>query len=565
MRDDVRLAANIFLPIDAAARYPTILVRTPYGKGTGITPHYQAFVDRGYAIVAQDVRGRHGSEGSFAPLTQEPQDGWDTIEWIAAQSWSNGKVGMMGGSYLGMTQWEVAVLNNPHLKAIFPVVSGDDDYRDRMYSPGGAMKWGHRLLWVAENMREPGYVPPTFQRFIWTLPPRRADRAVTGATANILQAAFNHPSYDSYWKEVSVREKLKSCRVPVFAVGGWFDNYVEGDLDAFSILHQSGGTNHLVVGPWPHNIVAPIKNIDFGQQSLISIRKLQLEWFDHHLKGRPEVPVPPMRIFVMGANEWRDENEWPPARAINMHLYLRSAGGANSAAGDGTLSEHKPHHKEPADHFIYDPRNPVPTLGGAVCCNGTIFPWGPIDQRAVERRKDVLVYTSDVLRDEVEVTGPVSMTLYVSTSAPDTDITGKLVDVYPDGRAMNLTDGILRLRYRGGLEKPKLLSSNQPVKVTVFLGSTSNVFRRGHRIRLEISSSNFPRFDRNPNTGKNIADEIQLVKAAQTVFHDHAQSSILVLPIVPSRSAAPVLDSRPKTPVAETRGRVNSASYRAAR
>lgn len=536
MRDGVRLAANLFHP-PGGGRLPTILLRTPYDKGTKITPQLQAYVDHGYNVVNQDVRGRAESEGVFSPLWQEPGDGDDTINWIAAQPWSDGKVGMTGGSYLGFVQWKVAVWNNPHLKAIFPVVSGDDDYRDKFYSPGGAMKWGHRLEWIAENMHAPGYQPPPFQQYIWTVPERRAERVVTGENAPLLVKIFEHPAFDGFWKSISVRERLKYCKVPVFSVGGWYDNYVEGDLDAYASLRKYSGLNRIVIGPWPHNMSEKFPNYDFGPGAPQPLRKFQLDWFDEWLKGK-EVPAeqtPPVRIFVMGANYWRDENEWPLARAIPTKLYLESKGRANSLNGQGVLREKAPH-RDAADHYTYDPHNPVRTMGGAVCCNPKVFPWGPMDQRPVESRGDVLVYTTGALKDDVEVTGPISVVLYAATSAPDTDFTAKLVDVYPDGRAINLTDGILRTRYRDGLDQPKLLKETGPVRYIIDAGVTSNVFRKGHSIRLEISSSNFPRFDRNPNTGRPIADETELVKATQTIYHDRLHASYLAIPVIPPKA-----------------------------
>ncbi len=533
MRDGVRLSANLHRP-DGAGRLPTILIRTPYDKGTDLHANFQAFVDRGFNVVIQDVRGRYASEGVFTPLTQEPNDGEDTINWIAGQSWSDGKIGMVGGSYLGFVQWQAAVRDNPHLLAIFPVVSGDDDYRDRMYSPGGAMKWGHRLEWVAENMVEPGYEPPPFAKFIWTLPTRQADRLVTGRATSLLEAAFDHPSYDSFWKSISTREKLKDVKTPVFSVGGWYDNYVEGDLDAFSTLHNHSAVDRIIIGPWPHNMSQTFATMNYGPAARLPLRRAQMQWFDHWLKDLrlPLDQSPPVKIFVMGSNQWRSENEWPLERAIASRFYLDGGGHANSLKGDGTL---KPVYRKTGadDRFVYDPRNPVPTMGGAVCCNPKVFPWGPMDQRPVESRRDVLVYTSAPLTEDTEVTGPISLVLYASTSAPDTDFTGKLVDVYPDGRAINLTDGILRARYRNGLDQPKLVKSTTPEKYNIDLGVTSNVFKKGHRFRLEVSSSNFPRFDRNPNTGRAIADETQLVKAQQTVYHSARLRSYLLLPVVP--------------------------------
>jgi putative CocE/NonD family hydrolase len=241
---------------------------------------------------------------------------------------------------------------------------------------------------------------------------------------------------------------------------------------------------------------------------------------------------PPVEIFVMGANKWREEREWPPEEARPRRLYLESAGHANTLAGDGALSEKLPRHIA-QDRYVFDPRNPTPTRGGAVCCNPKIFPWGPMDQRPVEQRPDVLVYSTQALKEDVEVIGPVKVDLYISTSAKDTDFTAKLVDVFPDGYARNLTDGILRLRYRNSLEKPELAQVGAVYRITVDAGVTSNVFLKGHRIRVEISSSNFPRFDRNSNTGGKIADDARLLKAGQTVFHDREHPSCIVLMVMP--------------------------------
>ena len=539
MRDGVHLSTNVFRPA-APGRYPAVLVRTPYGKRNDIGVHYRAFLDRGYAIVAQDVRGRYESEGRFAPLTQESNDGEDTINWIAAQGWSDGKVGMMGGSYLGIVQWKAAIRNNPHLKAIFPVVSGDDDYRDRFYSTGGAMKWGNRLLWTSENVRAEGFQPPDFHRFIWTLPLRDADLIASGEHVSFLQKAMDHPTNDAFWKSISTREALKNVKVPVFSVGGWFDNFVESDLDAFQTLRRSTGLNRILIGPWPHDMSSRITTVDFGPGSSAPLRRVQLEWFDQWLKGQ-DVPLaskPPMRIFVMGINQWRDEYQWPLARAHNTHFYLTSNGYANTSKGDGGLDTRWPPRNAPTDHYVYDPRNPVPTRGGNVCCDPAIFPWGPMDQTPVENRRDVLIYSTPELQEDVEVTGPIILILYAESTSVDTDFTAKLVDVHPDGKAMSLTDGVLRARYRDSLEKAKLLQPGKAFRMAIDIGVTSNVFRRGHRIRLEVSSSNFPRFDRNPNTGGPIADEKRLLKATQTIYHDRAHPSYLVLPVIPAARLA---------------------------
>lgn len=532
MRDGVRLSANVFLPA-SHGRLPAILVRTPYNKGSDLIPNYKAFVDRGYAVVVEDVRGRYDSEGSFEPLTQEPEDGDDTINWIARQAWSNGKVGMIGGSYLGIAQWKAALRNNPHLKAIFPVVSGDDDYRDRFYSPGGAMKLGHRLEWLAENVRVRGY-EPDFNKFVWHLPLRTADQSATGVSVDSYQRAVAHPAFDSFWRSVSTREHLDQVHIPVFAVGGWYDNYAESDLDAYAALRKTSGVNRILIGPWPHNMSYKFPDADFGPAAAVPVRRLQLDWFDQWLMGKDSslLSTPPVQVFLMGANQWVEEREWPPAAARVKSFYLDSKGHANTLDGDGLLRE-RPAHREAEDLYIYDPRDPVATRGGAVCCNPQVFPWGPLDQRAIERREDVLVYSTPPLPGDLEVVGPVRVVLYVSTSAPDTDFTAKLVDVFPDGAARILSDGILRLRYRESLEKPVAAVPGAVYEVAIDAGVTGNIFLKGHRVRVEISSSNFPKYDRNPNTGGRIADETRLWKATQTIHHGREHPSRLELMAMP--------------------------------
>jgi putative CocE/NonD family hydrolase len=531
MRDGVRLSANVFRPSEHA-RVPAILVRTPYGKGLDITPHYQAFVDHGYAVVVQDVRGRYESEGAFQPLHQEPADGDDTLNWIARQPWSDGKVGMMGGSYVGIVQWKVALVNNPHLKAIFPVVSGYDDYRDRYYSTGGAMKLGNRLEWMSENLRAPGY-HQDFAKYVLHLPVRSADVAALGWTSPLYRDVAGHPDFDAFWRAVSTKEQLRKIRIPVFSVGGWYDNFVQSDLEAYAALHRSTGLSRIVVGPWPHNMSYQFAGADFGPDSSVPVRTLQIEWFDQWLMGKDTALLsqPPLKIFVMGANKWREEREWPPEQARYKMFYLDSNGRANSLEGDGAMGD-QPSKRNARDQYVFDPNDPVPTRGGSVCCNPKVFPWGPMDQRPVEQRQDVLVYSTKPLKHDLEAIGPVQVVLYVTTSAKDTDFTAKLVDVFADGTARNLTDGILRLRYRDSLEKPELGKAGEIYRVTVDAGVTSNVFLKGHRIRVEISSSNFPRFDRNPNTGGVIADATRLLKASQTVYHDKDHPSCVVLMVM---------------------------------
>jgi putative CocE/NonD family hydrolase len=532
MRDGVKLATDLYRPA-RSGRLPVLLVRTPYGKGNSLYPGYDIFLQSGYAVVIQDVRGRGRSEGKFQMLTQEVADGYDTLAWIARQPWSDGRIGMLGGSYLGISQWKAALSGSPYLKAIAPVVSGYDDYYDRFYSRGGALKVGHRLGWMAANVRERSYREPPFAAYVAHVPLRTADRAATGRTIDFWQEILNHPAYDEFWRRISTRAQIESVKTPALIVGGWYDNFVESDLEAFSELTRFSPDHRVVIGPWPHNMSMRFPAMDFGPQSIAPIRRIQLDWFDRYVKGidRPPEP-PPVRIYVMGANRWRDEREWPLARTRYTPFYLHSEGKANTAAGDGELVS-RPRRSDQPDRYVYEPRKPVSTAGGAVCCNPRLIAWGPMDQRHVESRADVLVYTSAPLERDLEVTGPVRAVLYVSTDAPDTDFTAKLVDVRADGRAINLCDGILRLRYREGLDAARLAVPGEVYRVTIEAGVTSNVFRAGHRIRLEVSSSNFPRFDRNPNTGRPIADERQFRPARQAVYHGQKHPSYLLLPVIP--------------------------------
>jgi putative CocE/NonD family hydrolase len=366
------------------------------------------------------------------------------------------------------------------------------------------------------------------------------------ATGEVLPAwrtALAHPSYDSYWKELSIREKLRRVTVPVLSFGGWFDEYSQSDLHAFSELSQRHQTVETWIGPWSHNPGWKFPTRDFGPQSSIPIREKQVNWFDHWLEGKGNRPdLQPgssaLHIFVMGPNIWRDEHEWPLARTRYTPAYLNSHGHANSSGGDGVL-QWQPARVAPNDAFTYDPKDPTPTAGGAICCEPAILPPGPLDQSAVEKRSDVLVYTSDPLPDNLEVTGPVRVVLYVATSANDTDFTAKLVDVQPNGDPWLVTDGIQRLRYRLSLEEPVFVKRNTAYQITVDAGVTSYVFGSGHRIRLEVSSSNFPRFDRNLNSMQANAEEKKAAKARQTVFHGIGYPSAVILPVIPKPERLP--------------------------
>jgi predicted acyl esterase len=536
MRDGVTLGTDVYLPpaANASGRWTTVLVRTPYNRKSVPALSYRSFVRHGFALVIQDVRGRYESHGQFGFVSQEGPDGNDTISWIAAQHWSNGHVVMAGSSYLGMTQWWAAVEANPHLLAISPVNAGDDDYLDRFYSTGGTIQLGHRLLWIAENLKPSSRMPISPGSYLWHLPLRTSDISASGTTLPLWQTALDHPSYDAFWKSQSIREQIRQIRAPIMSFGGWFDNYAESDLDAFSRLVKDHKPVETWIGPWAHDAALKFPTRDFGREARVPIRLKQAEWFDRltrHTESHEPSP-PSLHLFVMGPDVWREEHEWPLARTHYTPLYLLSDGNANSAQGDGEL-RWQTVLKSMFDTFVYDPRNPVPTGGGAVCCEPKVFPPGPLDQRSVEARQDVLVYTSAPLAEELEVTGPVRTVLYVSTSANDTDFTAKLVDVQPDGRPLLVTDGIQRLRYRLSLDKPVLVKRNAAYQISVDTGVTSYVFAPGHKIRVEVSSSNFPRFDRSLNSAGLNSDQSKLTKARQVVYHEKGYPSAIILPVIP--------------------------------
>lgn len=543
MRDGIGLAADVYLP-SGPGRWPTVLVRTPYSRKAASAASYRFFATRGFAVVIQDVRGGFASQGVLGMVDQEGADGNDTINWISEQAWSNGRVAMAGSSYLGIAQWWAALQDNPHLLAISPMCSGDDDYLDRFYSTGGAIQLGHRLLWLAQNLTPPSHVRPLFRSYIDHLPLRTADIPASGIVLPLWRTALAHPSYDEFWKRLSVREQLRRVTIPVLSLGGWFDNYAESDLDAFSRLAKRHETIETWIGPWAHNPGLKFPTRDFGPQSVLFIRHKQAEWFDRWLKAPAglhsetsnEGSAPLLHLFVMGPNYWREEHEWPLSRTRYTPLYLDSSGEANSIAGDGVL-HWQPVRKAPPDKFTYDPKTPVPTAGGTICCDPVLLPPGPLDQTLIERRPDVLVYTSPPISEDLEVTGPIRVVLYVSTSANDTDFTAKLVDVQPDGRPLLVTDGIQRMRYRLSLNQPVFVKRNEAYQISIDAGVTSYVFLPEHRIRLEVSSSNFPKYDRNLNSFRSNADETKITKAKQTVFHEKGYPSAIILPVIPGASS----------------------------
>jgi hypothetical protein len=552
-RDGVTLKADIYRP-SREGSFPVLLQRTPYNKDNAADFGRQAAL-RGYLVVVQDVRGRYTSEGEWYPFKHETQDGFDAVEWAAALPGSNGKVGMFGGSYVGATQMLTAIGHPPHLAGICPVVTASNYHENWTYQGGAFEQWfneswtsglaqdtANRAIQQGTNAVAGSKILPLkeYPLFNVELGPGPVD--LTRKLAPYFLDWLDHPLYDSYWKQWSIEEQFGQIQVPALTVTAWYDIFQGGSLRNYLGLKAHAGNEtaraeqRLLVAIGGHSgLGRTIGAVDFGPAAEeFDENALTLEWYDYLLQGKQNrfASAKPVRIFVMGENKWRDEDSWPLERAKETRYFLHSDGKANSASGDGALSQAAAR-TEAADSYVYDPVNPVPTVGGPLCCDGAHLAPGPRDQKDVESRADVLVYSTPPLEQDVEVTGPVTLDLFAKSSAVDTDFTAKLVDVGQDGFAKNLTEGILRAVYRESTAEAKPLAPGKVYEYKIDLWATSNVFQKGHRIRLEVSSSNFPRFDRNLNTGKNASTDASFVKATNIVLHDAAHPSALVLPVVP--------------------------------
>ena len=551
MRDGVTLYADVFRPA-APGKYPVLVSRTPYS--TERFPNAYAagvfFSRRGYAYVFQDVRGRFESEGKWDPFRNDIQDGYDTIEWEAAQAWSNGKVGMEGGSYLGHVQWRAAMGKPPHLVTIYPRVAATSLYHDWVTLNGG-WRLSFNFGWGAVRMESRVMQNPgphdiaesgeamSYERLQWHLPLTDMPR-LAGRNQRFYQDWLEHPDYDSYWKGLNAEEVFDQIGIPVHTSGGWFDIFSQGTLRGYAGMSARGATetarkkSRLLIGPWGHGSSRRFGDIDFGEHAHVEENAVQLRWFDRWLKGIDNGldKEPPVTLFVMGKGAWRQEWEYPLARTEYKKMYFASEGNANSRRGGGRLQWEPPAGAGKPDVYHYDPNNPTPSLGGNNCC-GTSTPAGPRDQRSIEARGDVLVYTSAVLDKPVEVTGPVKVVLHAATDGKDTDWVAKLVDVFPDGRAIPVAEGILRARYRNGADKGELLEPGKVYEFSIDLVGTSNEFQPGHRIRVDVTSSHFPQFDRNPNTGEPFGRSANVRVARQTVYQDAGRPSHVLLPVIP--------------------------------
>ncbi|HLZ57182.1 MAG TPA: CocE/NonD family hydrolase [Ktedonosporobacter sp.] len=572
MRDGVVLRANVYRPASEGC-WPVLLLRIPYGKHLPLAtllfdPAHMA--SREYVVILQDTRGRYASEGEWEPQVNEWLDGVDTIEWAANLPYSDGQVGMFGASYSGFTQWAAATHRPAALKTIVPMITAGDPLNGSRFR-AGAFELGKHAYWHLQAVgtdvvlkRHKGDADPRQlsqamgdlakeidalgTHGYWSLPLKAFAPLQRIGVGQAFFAELEHAMDRASMDALTIVGKHEQVQVPALNIGGWYDLYVQETIENFRILREHGSTpearqSQLLLGPWSHmNRTNFVGEINFGivaNSAMLDLKSsmdsIHQRWFDRWLKGMENgiTEEAPIKLFVMGANVWRDEGEWPLARAVETRYYLHSGGQANTLHGNGMLSTTPPQ-DEIADIYDYDPAHPVITRGGALLMTAE-YPAGPYDQRGTESRDDVLVYTTPTLEEDTEVTGPIKVTLWAKSSAPDTDFVARLVDVHPDGYAQNLTDGIVRARYRGFTrgEEPTLIEPGQAYEYEIDLWATSNLFKRGHRIRLDITSSNFPRWDRNPNTGHDFGADAELAIAHQTILHDVAHPSHAVLPIVP--------------------------------
>jgi putative CocE/NonD family hydrolase len=539
MRDGVKLAADLWRPRDEG-RHPVILIRTPYLKAPNFidTPKLaEYFASRGYVVVIQDTRGRGDSEGDFNFFFQEGPDGYDTIEWLAAQPWSNGRVGMMGVSYLGTVQWLAAREHPPHLVCMAPTAPAGR-YLEELPYQGGA--WMHRwsLSWIngvsGRIDQGPNLSGTNWDEVLAHRPLLTAD-SVMGRSMRLYREMLEHPLMTDYWKRIQFTdEDFAKITIPTLTTTGWFDGDQPGALFYWRGLMAKApnkAQHFLVAGPWEHantflGGTLKVGDTELPPASIIDNKAAHLAFFDWCLKqSKSSYEAPRARVFVTGANVWREYDSYPPAQSTPQTLYLASGGRANSIEGDGRLTWQAPAN-QPPDHFTFDPKHPVPDgVGGEQ--------FGE-DRRPLQRRDDVLVYTSEVLTEPLEIIGNVIVNLEAASDALDTDFTAVLTDVGPDGRALQLgpTIGIRRARYRNGFTREELLTPGKSEKIRIELYDMAHRFEPGHRVRLEISSSAAPSFNPNQNTGNPVATDTAWKVARQTIYHESARASSITLPVM---------------------------------
>ncbi|MCI0615901.1 CocE/NonD family hydrolase, partial [bacterium] len=588
MRDDVHLATDIYEPskngVLASGKFPTLLIRTPYDRSR-FDDYAAIFVKRGYVFIVQSVRARYGSEGHFRFMRDDVADGFDTANWITSQSWSDGKIGMLGGSYEGGTQHAMAMSNPPGLKAMVPLVAATDVGRYGLRHNGAfELRFFTWLFSCGNPIDSPtynAYYPgdeatqralangmKDYKFYVTSLPYRAGTSPLRSAPEyeSALIEAMSHGDYDSYWKDIGVDvvAHINDHKdIPIHHISGWYDSWDlnVANLNYVNLAKTKKSLQRLTMGPWIH---AGLGNsfageAEFGPEAQMDIEELEIKWMDRWLKGIENGvdKEDPVRIFVMGGDDghktpedrvfvgghWRSEKEWPLKRAAITPYYIHS---------NGSLSATKPAAANPSV-IEFDPKHPVPSIGGNVSSQIGLMQAGPYDQhcrpdvmgctdnRSLSARNDVLVFQTAPLEENLEVTGPLIVNLWASSSAVDTDFTAKLVDVYPpnkdfpNGVELNLADSVVRARYRDSLEKATLMTPGKVYKFRIELNPTSILFTKGHRIRLDISSSNFPRFDVNPNTGEPLNNNRRTAVAVNSIYHDPEHPSNIELPVITGR------------------------------
>lgn len=550
--DGTALLSDVYRP-DDDERHPVLLCRTPYGKSGVLVSvgmmnaPILTWAARGYIVVVQDCRGTGLSEGEFRFMRDEASDGVDAIAWCAGEPWSSGLVGMFGSSYLSSTQFTAAFERPSALKAISPSVAPSGAYGQIAYR-GGAFCLATSLEWTQQRVVEqhgrhgldPTSMPAALDLLMRT--PLTAVTELDGTAGAHYSGWLAHPDRDASWEPVNYDGRYELVTTPSLHVAGWYDVFLGGTIDNYLHLrdHADGAEarshQQLVIGPWTHmNQTGRFEGRDYGATAPApaGIHALQFDHFDRWLTTREVAPIGnPVHLFVMGIDEWRSEPSWPLPNTDYRPLYLCAS---DSGEGGEGLSFERPATDRPPSSYAFDPNDPVPTLGGATLIS-YLSSEGPSDQRANDDRDDVLSFVGSALTDPLEVTGPVAMIAYVSASTTDTDLTATLIDVHPDGRAELLTDGILRLRYRNSLSTPEPLEPGTVYEVRIDMWATSNVFLPGHRIRVDVSSSNFPRYDRNSNTGGMIAAERlpDMLPATVSLHHSSKYSTHVLLPVIPA-------------------------------
>jgi putative CocE/NonD family hydrolase len=555
MRDGVKLATDIFRPKDEA-KAPVIFIRTPYKKDM-VELESRYFARRGYACAVQDCRGRFSSQGVWEPFVNEPQDGHDAIEWLAAQPWSTGKVGMIGGSYVGWVQWWAAREKPAHLITIIPNVSPPDPFYNIPYEYGvfftlGAIWWADILESEATADLSGAAIgrigEKKYGTLLRSLPVIDLDKTVLGKVNPYWRKWIDHPTDDSYWERANFLERLKEMNIPAFHQSGWFDGDGIGSKLNYLAMKAAGHPSQkLIIGPWGHQDKATRKigDLDFGSQALLDLPNLYLRWFDYWLKGIENgiLKEPLVKIFVMGSNKWLDGDVYPLPFTQMQKWYLASGGKANTSKGNGTLSPVMPPAGSAPDTYVYDPGDPTP--------NPDFYEESEQDEkrvRSVEEKRaeaeahhenvassrpDILVYQTQPLEKPLTFAGPVSAVLYASSSARDTDWFMRLVWIKKDGKVFPLGEGKIRARFRKSMKNPEFLKAGEIYEYALDLWQTGITIPAGDAVRVEVASASFPLFSRNLNTGGHNETETRFVKADQTVFHDPKYPSHLLLPVIP--------------------------------